>query len=652
MLSKFLDKNPQIALAFFYFRFDDQNKPDLNAMLRSLIKQLYCCRPNTLDLVETLHQYRQREQHPELSILLDALYATIRGFSSVYVVIDALDEYPEDRMTLLEAIRCIQMSELSNLHMLCTSRRELDIEIASNSFFKTAAKFDMDLTAHARRHVVDHDIGLYIDRMLNTYQYSGWPENMKLEARDVLVKKADGMVNKMSNVPEINRERADNLLKGSRVFAHMFQYVASQFAMLSEHSTPSAIRQALQELPIGLDATHERILCIVPTRYQDEVTRMLKWLAYSIRPLILDELADIFVLDYKGTTDKPPTLPLFDPDSRLNTPDDVLKYLPGIVTKYNRYRRGPPVIEIRLAHFSIKEYLISRRITESRAAKFSTTAIESHLHISEACIAYHLSMSQVHLAPKDDIRSYGIWDYVVYNWYIHLEKVPRAKWPRYVLERVSQLLTPRSRSLINLMYMTDPLKRIEWARRKYTRPTELGSPLYYVASCGALELSVWLLGGGSDIDDQGEYEVALGAAASHNSEVAIQSLINRGANINAQGGFYGNALQAASTTGLTAIVELLLDRGADVNAQGGVYGTTLQAASFGKSTAIVELLLDRGANVNAQGGPYGNALQAASSSGNEAAATEVQMSTHKEAPMGTHYKQRHHMGMRQQLNSC
>ncbi|EXU98136.1 ankyrin repeat protein, partial [Metarhizium robertsii] len=78
---------------------------------------------------------------------------------------------------------------------------------------------------------------------------------------------------------------------------------------------------------------------------------------------------------------------------------------------------------------------------------------------------------------------------------------------------------------------------------------------------------------------------------------------------------YGNALQAASFRGHLEIVKLLLDKGADVNAQGGLYGTTLHAASSGGHLEIVQLLLDKGADVNAQGGEYGTALQGASSRG-------------------------------------
>jgi ankyrin repeat protein len=68
----------------------------------------------------------------------------------------------------------------------------------------------------------------------------------------------------------------------------------------------------------------------------------------------------------------------------------------------------------------------------------------------------------------------------------------------------------------------------------------------------------------------------------------------------------------------------LLDKGADVNAQGGEYGNALSAASFGGHEQAVKMLLDKGADVNAQGGPYGNALQVASRNGHREIVTLLQ----------------------------
>jgi hypothetical protein len=104
----------------------------------------------------------------------------------------------------------------------------------------------------------------------------------------------------------------------------------------------------------------------------------------------------------------------------------------------------------------------------------------------------------------------------------------------------------------------------------------------------------------------------------HHMEVMrLVKVLEKGAEVNAQGGYFGNALQAASYGGHEAIVKVLLEKGAEVNAQGGEFGNALQAASFGGHEAIVKVLLEKGAEVNAQGGDFGNALQAASFGGYE-----------------------------------
>jgi len=137
---------------------------------------------------------------------------------------------------------------------------------------------------------------------------------------------------------------------------------------------------------------------------------------------------------------------------------------------------------------------------------------------------------------------------------------------------------------------------------------------------------------------------ALQRAACQGHEGIVKLLLENGADVNAQGGFYGSTLQGAACQGHEGIVKLLLENGADVNAQGGNYGNALQAAASGahlplnsqwdeqgrcigvtvRHTAacgnlerIVKLLLEKGAHVNAPGGVHGNALQAAVSKDHE-----------------------------------
>ncbi|KAK4148589.1 hypothetical protein C8A00DRAFT_38833, partial [Chaetomidium leptoderma] len=121
---------------------------------------------------------------------------------------------------------------------------------------------------------------------------------------------------------------------------------------------------------------------------------------------------------------------------------------------------------------------------------------------------------------------------------------------------------------------------------------------------------------GADVNAQGgDFGNALQAASYGGHAEIVRQLLERRADVNAQGGHYSNALQAASYGGHAEIVQQLLEHRAGVNTQGGRFGNALQAASYGGHAEVVRQLLEHRADVNAQGGRFGNALQAASYGG-------------------------------------
>jgi ankyrin repeat protein len=394
----------------------------------------------------------------------------------------------------------------------------------------------------------------------------------------------------------------------------------------------------LKDLPKGLDATYDRMLEKIDTRRRKQVASLLKWLAFSLRPLRLDELAEIFILDHELTVP-------FDENKRLFTPEDVLKYLPGLVITvpirvghYSSIWYNTEAIEIRLAHFSIKEYLISQRMRQDLVTRFSITETNAHLHISESCLAYHLHISKTELATKDSVRRFALWEYAAFYWARHLEEVGRASWTASVTGRAMQVLTPCVKSLLNMVRIKGPGSYLDhnWDLKS----EELVLPLCYTASLGAFQITDLLINNGANINEHSPArgcEYALQAAAVGRNTSIVQLFLDKGADINTQGGLYGNALQAAACRGNENMVQLLLDKGADINAQGGHYGNALQAVAYGGSESKVQLLLDKGADINAQGGHYGNALQAAAFCGNE---SKVQLLLDKGADInaqGGHY---------------
>lgn len=85
----------------------------------------------------------------------------------------------------------------------------------------------------------------------------------------------------------------------------------------------------------------------------------------------------------------------------------------------------------------------------------------------------------------------------------------------------------------------------------------------------------------------------------HKGDVGL--LVHEGADVNAQGGEYGNALQAACYHGRKRIAELLIQKGAEINARSGRIGSVLRAACSKGNECIVRLLLDSGAFINDDG---------------------------------------------------
>lgn len=130
-------------------------------------------------------------------------------------------------------------------------------------------------------------------------------------------------------------------------------------------------------------------------------------------------------------------------------------------------------------------------------------------------------------------------------------------------------------------------------------------PIYYAPN---KEVCQFLLDRGADVNAQGgEYGDALRAAIAANHKEVVRLLSGSGVNVNAQGGKYGAALSVATLffDGNHEIVELLLDRGADVN------DPYLLVEAVGMwSDELVLLLIDRGADVNAEGQYDGHPMNA------------------------------------------
>ncbi|KAH6663685.1 ankyrin repeat-containing domain protein, partial [Halenospora varia] len=131
------------------------------------------------------------------------------------------------------------------------------------------------------------------------------------------------------------------------------------------------------------------------------------------------------------------------------------------------------------------------------------------------------------------------------------------------------------------------------------------------AAAGDGETLVYLMDKGADIQRIGKYGGALYRSVGFGAEGCMGRLLERGINVNQEGGPMHTTLQVACSLGNLETVELLLEHKANVNITGGTFHTALQAAVSVENVEIVQRLLDNGAKVNAHGGRHGSALHAA-----------------------------------------
>ncbi|KPA37290.1 hypothetical protein FLAG1_09900 [Fusarium langsethiae] len=365
----------------------------------------------------------------------------------------------------------------------------------------------------------------------------------------------------------------------------MFRWAACQLESLARCLSPKAIKLALRSLPQDLDETYYRMLQNIPSEYKSSAIRLLQFLVYTKRPLKLVEAIEVIATEI----DQEPRG--FDVDGRLSLKADVLRYCPSLVIIAKVTNYVETVEELHLAHFSVKEYLLKQAQFDLEIAS---------LAIAKTCLTYLTDIRGSHSTIR---REFPMARYAAESWMDYA-----------VSAETSEDIVQTTVSFLRDETTFQRWCRLYQADRKWDdKPgPPSASRLYYACLCGLSWAARDLTTEGADVNAQGgEFGNALQVASLDGNLEVVQLLLDKGADVNAQGGLYGNALQAASYNGKLEVVKLLLDKGADINAQGGRYDNALQAASLDGNLEVVQLLLDKGADVNAQGVFYDNALQAA-----------------------------------------
>ncbi|KAL7924217.1 ankyrin repeat-containing domain protein [Trichoderma austrokoningii] len=377
------------------------------------------------------------------------------------------------------------------------------------------------------------EVGQCIDAALAGDDFAFWTEDVKVQVKEQLIKNADGMP----------------------------QYAIDQLGSLKRYTATKYILEALRELPQNIDAVYDKMLLSTDEKLRPQIISSLKWVAFSIDPLDIDLLSEIWAQAFST--------------------DDILEFFCGLLINQDG--------GIQFDRPYMREYLTSDRIRISPVAAFSFTANDAQLHIAKSCLECHLqrnfsdnSSTSAIVEEQNEEDGSKLKAYATKNWCLHLDAVPRASWPPETFQAANLALNARSRSLYGMLNsVTDcPFVLSEaWL-----------NPLIYTAHMNAYQLTEMLISEGLGTHEyitQSDLEAALLSAASAGSFEVVQLLREKGANVGVKKDDCPIALVEAAKNSHLEIVRFLVEERFATN----IFSKALDDAAREGKFGVVEFLV-------------------------------------------------------------
>lgn len=357
------------------------------------------------------------------------------------------------------------------------------------------------------------------------------------------------------------------------------------------------LRKQLKSLPATLPQTYERILLNIREDYSQYALKMLQWLTYSKRPLSLLQLAEVVAIDEDED-------PRFDPERRFPEPEDILLICPSLVTATEegeetfdgtsgRLKRVK-VVRVKLAHFSVQEYLISSQIMRGPAKEYSIQEIDANVRIARDCLLYMLDITEdIFKAASHEEHDFWL--------NLPLARYAAARWTEHA--RAGEQINEESIIGLSMELFTSEGNAYSTpCIRTFCDVDADETPLYYASKMDLIGVAGRLITMGVDVNARsGYYGDALCMASSLGHTEIVKLLLGAGADPNSSNHDCkgGSALYQASENGYDAIVRLLLDAGAKAGLdRRTIYGSALHVAALKGNLNIVEMLIGTGMDVN------------------------------------------------------
>lgn len=279
------------------------------------------------------------------------------------------------------------------------------------------------------------------------------------------------------------------------------------------------MKLALEALPTTLDETYTRMLLGIEPMYHQQALTLLQWLAYARSPPTLGEIVEAAIIDpieessidTDNRGDFEDTFNILSglvaiqekqvPDEQSDSEtESSVSHVPSIASGHadTMHHRQPlsSKSRARLAQFSVKEYLESKRMITSDANHFYLESSESsvgHRTVAQSCLTYlrHYSASSDRTSTKQDLALFPLVKYAAQPWYYHATLQSDGK----VNREVSFLLSDGARE--TWLHVHEPDK--PWWRPFENLVDDSTSALYYASVLGLRSVVKNQLDKGADV---------------------------------------------------------------------------------------------------------------------------------------------------------
>ena len=357
---------------------------------------------------------------------------------------------------------------------------------------------------------------------------------------------------------------------------------------------PSSIRRALNELPITLDDTYERMLQGIPKEKFEHASRLFQCMVAAARPLRVEELGELFAIEF-GANNAPTLVEGWRPE---NAEEAVLSTCSTFITIIDD--EGDSIVQF--SHFSVKEYLTSDRLQLSQVENIRQYYIPlepAHAILARACVTVLLQADEKQ--DKTRLRALPLGSYAIDHWVRHARFGDVASRIEDSLAYLFNPTMPYFKSRI-LSVGVEDMARADRYDFSFHEPNKV-TPLFLAAFCGFNRLVKHLIiAHAPDVNAEGVDRFSALHGASRSGQVdSARILLDSGAHVDARNSFGNTPLHQASWFGHLKSAQLLLERGVDLNARADSQSTPLHMASNQGHLESVRLLLDHGADVNLHG---------------------------------------------------